>query len=232
MKKKIISGILCILLLSQMALCACGTKEQISGTTIQVEGLDITIYEVAMNEDTKTALIRASYKENGKLPENTDEIEKYMLGSLSLRDLEQKDDRYDATWVGIYDDPAAIEDLSIGGFYVQPGQYVCHLDSIDTIEAEKFEVQMEGNPVEIAVTPYSVSIMASSDWMKEKTYYKVDAKMKDGSTECVEYLPTIGNPYKEDTTYLGGGTLTGVLLEHGGMTILNQIETITIEPLN
>lgn len=219
-------------------LMGCGkAKEGPEGTKINVEGLDITIYDVQINEDTKTVQLKASYTENGKLPEETDKIRSNRIGTLELYDLEEEKSNYVATWKGNYHNISEVEDINIGGLNTEYGKYVCHIESIEKIGALKYKVEQSGVEIQAAITPYSFSVQSETDWIGEEEYFAINAIMKGGEKKRIIALPVQKNPLNNDELdYLGDGMHTGMELEHGGITgILNknieveQIEEVELE---
>lgn len=230
--KSAIKFITCVMLLLGMAGCGKAEEKELEGTEINIDGLDVVIFNVQVNEDTKTVRLEVSYSEDGKLPESTEKIENYSLSPCSLIELTEEGDHYTAVWEGIYNDVSEIEEMQIGGFKAEK-EYTCHIENIEKIKASKFEIEQNGVKIEVAVTPFSVSVIPAGEWIGEEEYYALNAVMKTGEKERIMHFPMLNrNPMNQgDLEYLGGGMRSGMMLDHNGVTILtyDSIDTEEIE---
>ena len=223
-------------------------KEENKGTQISIDGFDIVIFDVQVNEDSKTVQLKAAYSENGGLPENSDKVFQ-SIGPCQLFRLEQEKDRYVGIYRGWYNEISEIEDIQINKAGKQgiesAGNY--HIEKIKKIDAWKDTLEYNGVEIEVVITPFSVSVMPAEDWIGEKEYYALNAVMKNQEVKRVVCLPTMKNPMrKDDVSYLGGGMSIGMELEHGGIVFyvnednivfyvnednidIEQIESVEIE---
>lgn len=235
--KKAIKIIVFALVILGISGCGKSEEKEPDGTKLSMEGMDVTIFNVQVNEDTKTVRLEASYSEDGKLPEDTQKIENYTINPCDLISLEQSGDSYIAVWKGIYNDISQIEDMEIGGFRAE-NQYTCHIEKMEKIEAAKFEAEQNGVKIEVAVTPFSISVIPAGEWIGEEEYYAINAVMKTGEKKRILHFPILNrNPMNQgDVEDLGGGMQFGMELEYGGVTMITndsidieEIESVEIE---
>ena len=229
--KKEVTCIIWLMVMFGIAGCGKTEGKETDGTEINIDGMDVTISNVQVNEDTKTVRLEAAYSENGKLPENTEKIENYALSPCSLIELTEEGDHYTAVWEGIYNDISDIEEMQIGGFRAEK-EYTCRIEDIEKIEAAKFETEQNGVKIEVAVTPFSVSVIPEGEWIGEEEY-ALNAVMKDGEKKRIMHFPIVNSNSKNqiETEYLGNGMRSGMELDYGGITIFtyDSIDTEEIE---
>lgn len=234
MKKHIII-IMCMFVIMCMSGCGKETEktEEKEGTKISIDGLDIIIYDVQVNEDSKTVQLKVSYSENGELPDDSAKIPEFISPCQRLR-LEEEKDKYVGIYRGWYNEISEIEDIHISkrGNHGIESVGVYHIEKIEKIDAWKDTLEYNGVEIKVVITPFSVAVMPKEDWIGEEEYYALSAVMKNQEVKRVVCLPTMGNPMREDdVSYLGDGMSMGMELEHGGIVFFVYADSIDIEQI-
>ncbi len=219
------------------------STDTVSGQ-LSINGMEIQILDVQINEDTKTVRLEAKYSKDNQLPEDSGIIDEYAINSLNQIKVNTNKDNYTVIWAGFYNDISEIENLSFGGVNIAENEkYTCQINKITKVEEKQFDFDKGDAHITVKITPFSVAVTPNGNWKNDNEFFNLIATMKNGEEEFIIDLPSLDNrksnekkndPVNNDEIVgmpvLGDGLYFARVLDYDGIEYISN-ELIDIDQI-